>query len=72
MKSRLLRVYAAALVAGAACARGGGLPHAICRTCDRCRGSDIRRVARHYMKNIQYVHVGDSSRAPAKEMGIKN
>jgi zinc protease len=36
------------------------------------QGPDIRRVARQYMKNIQYVYVGDSSRAPAKEMGIKN
>jgi zinc protease len=35
------------------------------------QGIDIKRVARHYMKNIQYVYVGDSSRAPAQAMGIK-
>lgn len=36
------------------------------------QGIDIRRVARQYMKNIQYVYVGDATRAPAEVMGIKN
>jgi zinc protease len=35
-------------------------------------GSDIKRVVRRYMKNIQYVYIGDSERAPAEKMGIRN
>ena len=32
---------------------------------------DIRRVVRQYMKNIQYVFLGDANRAPAEAMRIK-
>jgi zinc protease len=35
-------------------------------------GSDIKRVVRKYMKNIQYVYIGDSELAPAEKMGIRN
>jgi zinc protease len=36
------------------------------------QGIDIRRAARQYMKNIQYVYVGDGSRAPAQVMGVRD
>jgi zinc protease len=31
-------------------------------------GADVRRVARQYIKNIQYAYVGDTTRAPVKLM----
>lgn len=34
-------------------------------------GYDIKRVVRQYVKNIRYVYLGDGSRVPWKQLGVK-
>jgi zinc protease len=34
----------------------------------RVQGSHVRRAARQYMRNIQYVYVGQLARVPEREM----